>query len=351
MTDLIAGRYELRARISKGGMGAVWRAYDRRLRRDVAVKLLHSWIAEDLELRRRFAREARVLAPLVHENVARLYDYGEDGETPFLVMELVEGTNLADAARHRKLDWQAVSEIALPIASALAYAHARGVVHRDLTPGNVLIESATGRVVVSDFGLARIARSTTSVTTRGMLLGTPEYWSPEQARGADSETATDMYALGCLLFWLLSGRTPFEGDDRLAVGLRRAHEAAPPLRSFAPEAPSEAALLVDALLSADPADRPAAVDVLAHLGVAAPAIRQAVADAVECSEGATAVFHAEPPTAALEPPKRHAARKRRRGRIMAIVVACIAGASTLAFVGATIANADRVVEVPRVTGM
>ena len=103
MTDLIAGRYELRARISKGGMGAVWRARDRRLRRDVAVKLLHAWIAEDLELRRRFAREARVLAPLEHEHIVRLYDYGEDGETPFLVMELVEGANLADVARNRVL--------------------------------------------------------------------------------------------------------------------------------------------------------------------------------------------------------------------------------------------------------
>jgi len=220
MTDLIAGRYELRARISKGGMGAVWSARDRRLRRDVAVKLLHAWIAEDLELRRRFAREARVLAPLEHENIVRLYDYGEDGETPFLVMELVEGANLGDVARNRVFSWAQAAEIALPIASALAYAHARGIVHRDLTPGNVLIERATGRVVVSDFGLARIARSTTSVTTQGMLLGTPEYWSPEQARGGDSETATDMYALGCLLFWLQSGRTPFEGATPLDGGRR-----------------------------------------------------------------------------------------------------------------------------------
>ncbi len=261
MTDPIAGRYELRARISKGGMGAVWRAYDRRLRRDVAVKLLHAWIADDAELRRRFAREARVLAPLEHEHIVRLYDYGEDGETPFLVMELVEGASLADVARGETFTWEQAPELALPIASALAYAHARGIVHRDLTPGNVLIESATGRVVVSDFGLARLARSSTSVTTQGMLLGTPEYWSPEQARGRDSETATDMYALGCLLFWLLSGRTPFEGDDRLAVGLRRAHEAAPPLASCASGAPREATVLVDALLAPDPADRPTAVDV------------------------------------------------------------------------------------------
>ncbi len=107
-------------------MGAVWRASDRRLQRDVAVKLLHAWIAEDLELRRRFAREARVLAPLEHEHIVRLYDYGEDGETPFLVMELVEGANLGDVARDRSFTWEEAQEIALPIASALAYAHARG---------------------------------------------------------------------------------------------------------------------------------------------------------------------------------------------------------------------------------
>ena len=351
MTDPIAGRYELRARISKGGMGAVWRASDRRLRRDVAVKLLHAWIAEDLELRRRFAREARVLAPLEHEHIVRLYDYGEDGETPFLVMELVEGANLGDVARDRSFTWDDVQEIALPIASALAYAHSRGIVHRDLTPGNVLIESATGRVVVSDFGLARLARSSTSVTTQGMLLGTPEYWSPEQARGRDSDSATDMYALGCLLFWLLSGRTPFEGDDRLAVGLRRAHEAAPLLASCTPGAPRDATLLVDALLAPDPADRPTAVEVLERLGGALPAIAEAAAHTVEAAEGSTVMFPEPLPTAVLEPPMRHVARKRRRSRRMILAAAGIVAAGALAFVGATIANADRIVDVPRVIGM
>ena len=351
MTDLIAGRYELRARISKGGMGTVWRASDRRLRRDVAVKLLHAWIAEDVELRRRFAREARVLAPLEHENIVRLYDYGEDGETPFLVMELVEGASLGDVARSRTFAWDQVAELGRPIAAALAYAHARGIVHRDLTPGNVLIESATGRVVVSDFGLARLARSSTSVTTQGMLLGTPEYWSPEQARGRDSATATDMYALGCLLFWLLSGRTPFEGDDRLAVGLRRAHEAAPPLASCVAGAPRDATVLVDALLASDPAERPTAIEVLELLGAAPAAIAEAAARTVEAAERSTTAFPEPLATAVLEPPVRHAARRRRRSRRMALVAAGIVAAGALAFVGATIANADRVVEVPQVTGM
>ena len=351
MTDLLAGRYELRARISKGGMGAVWRASDRRLRRDVAVKLLHSWIAEDIELRRRFAREARLLAPLEHENIVRLYDYGEDGETPFLVMELVEGASLGDVARGRAFTWEQAAELARPIASALVYAHARGIVHRDLTPGNVLIESATGRVVVSDFGLARLARSSTSVTTQGMLLGTPEYWSPEQARGRDAETATDLYALGCLLFWLLTGRTPFEGDDRLAVGLRRVHEAAPLLASCIVDPPAEATMLVDALLATEPGDRPTAIEVLERIGAAPPAIAESATSTVEAAERSTVVFPEPLPTGVLEPPNRHTARRRRRGRRMVAAAIGIVAAGALAFVGATIANADRVVEVPRVTGM
>ena len=166
--------------------------------------------------------------------------------------------------------------------------------------------------MVSDFGLARIARSATSVTTQGMLLGTPEYWSPEQARGADSETATDLYALGCLLFWLLSGRTPFEGDDRLAVGLRRAHEEAPSLATCAADAPEDAVRLVDALLARDPAERPTADEVLARLGAEAPAIAGAAAEAAESAERATAVFSLAPETQVLEPPRRHAAPRRRR---------------------------------------
>ena len=152
------------------------------------------------------------------------------------------------------------------MAAGLAHAHARGVVHRDLTPSNVLVENGTGRVVVTDFGLARLVRSSTSAPVSGVLAGTPEYWAPEQAAGEATGPATDVYALGCMLFQLLTGRLPFQGEDRLATGLRRAHEPAPPLASVAPGAPPEAAALVDRLLARDPEARGSATDAAVALG-------------------------------------------------------------------------------------
>ena len=265
---VLAGRYELIEKVGQGGMSVVWRALDTRLDRDVAVKLLHPFVAAEDGQRRRFAREARTLAALSSDHIVRVHDYVEDGDDSFLVMEFVDGHNLAAATFHRlPVQWSEAAAYARPVCDALAYAHAKGVVHRDLTPGNILIERDTGRVVTSDFGLARIARGRGSATTIGVLLGTPEYWSPEQATGRESDAATDMYALGCILFLLLSGRLPFEGDDRLAVGLRRAHEDAPSLRAHARNVPESAVALVDALLSRDPTRRPdarAAARALAH---------------------------------------------------------------------------------------
>ena len=253
-------------------MGVVWRAHDRTLGRDVAIKLLRPLVASDAQQRLRFEREARTLAGLANEHIVRVHDYVDDGEQAFLVMEYVDGRNLADTTFARlPLDVGEAAWYAAPVAEALAYAHAKGVVHRDLTPANILVEHETGRVVTTDFGLARVARSGGSLTTVGMLVGTPEYWSPEQALGRETGTACDLYALGCILFLLVGGRLPFEGDDRLAVGLRRAHEQAPSLTTLAPEVPAVAADLVDSLLSADPGGRPDAAATAASLSVLAAA--------------------------------------------------------------------------------
>jgi serine/threonine-protein kinase len=263
---IVANRYRLREQLGRGGMGVVWRARDERLGREVALKVLHPWVADDPELRERFEREAAALARLEHPNVVRLYDVLEHASQTVLVMELVEGDALDTIIRGRTLGWDEARRYCAPVAAALAHAHARGVVHRDLTPANVLVERGTGRVVVTDFGLARLARSSRSAPISGILAGTPEYWAPEQAAGDATGPATDLYALGCVLFRLLSGRMPFEGEDRLATGLRRAHEAAPPLALAAPTAPPDAVVLVDRLLSRAPFERGDATAVALSLG-------------------------------------------------------------------------------------
>jgi eukaryotic-like serine/threonine-protein kinase len=290
---VLASRYELLEQVGEGGMGVVWRAHDEKLERTVAIKLLRSFVAEEPEQRRRFDREARTLAGLTNDHVVRVYDYVDAGEQAFLVMEYIEGGNLAETTFGRlPLPVPEAAAYAAPVARALAYAHGKGVVHRDLTPANILIERETGRVVTTDFGLARIARSAGSVTAAGVLIGTPEYWSPEQALGRETGVAADLYALGCILFLLLSGRPPFEGDDRLAVGLRRAHEDAPPLRTHVTDAPAAAAALVDALLAREPARRPAAPDAVAVLTALARG---------RGIEPATVALAAARPTVALTP--------------------------------------------------
>jgi eukaryotic-like serine/threonine-protein kinase len=342
---VLAARYELLDKIGEGGMSVVWLARDRKLERDVAIKLLRRFVAEDTAQSRRFHREARALAALAHENIVRIYDYASDGEQAFLVMEYVAGGNLAQAT-HRRLPLR-LSEAAAymqPVARALAYAHARGVTHRDLTPSNILIERESGRVVTTDFGLARITRSTGSLTATGVLLGTPEYWSPELALGRESGAAADLYALGCILFLLLSGRLPFEGEDRLAVGLRRAHEDAPSLRALRPEVPEEAVALVDSLLARDLQQRPDASVVAALLGdladgSSAPAAGVDVARDIElqtvalASERPTTQLPAAPGTTLPVAPTAKPGGRWARRRVLAAVVASaavIVGALVLA---------------------
>lgn len=269
---VIAARYRLLEQLGRGGMGVVWRADDERLERVVALKVLHPWVADDPELRERFEREASALARLSHPSVVRLYDVLEDQGQTVLVMELVEGIPLSSVLAGRTLDWSEARRLCAPVAAALAHAHAREVVHRDLTPANVLVERGSGRVVVTDFGLARLARSTRSAPVSGVLAGTPEYWAPEQAAGDATGPATDLYALGCILFRCVSGRLPFEGEDRLATGLRRAHERAPSLAEVAASAPDEAVTLVDRLLERSPTLRGDAVEAALVLGAHAASL-------------------------------------------------------------------------------
>ncbi|MFL5919367.1 MAG: protein kinase domain-containing protein [Gaiellaceae bacterium] len=329
---VLAARYELLEKVGEGGMSVVWLARDRKLERDVAIKQLRSFVAGDPAQSRRFHREARALAALAHEHIVRIYDYVSSEEHSFLVMEYVAGENLAQATRGRlPLALPEAAAYVKPVAEALAYAHTRGVVHRDLTPSNILVERSSARVVTTDFGIARIARSSGSLTATGVLLGTPEYWSPELALGRESGTAADVYALGCILFLLSSGRLPFEGEDRLAVGLRRAHEDAPSLRTLVPDAPESAIALVDSLLARDVESRPDASVVAARLDELAAGViaRPAALETAPDSEPRTIAVPSEQPTTQLPaPPTIAVARPSRRRwvrrRVLAAVLASIA---------------------------
>jgi serine/threonine-protein kinase len=358
---LIARRYRLLDQLGRGGMGEVWRARDERLDREVAVKILHPWVADDPDLRDRLQREANALARLTHPSVVRLYDAKGDGKRSYIVMELVEGTSLSALIGSGRLTWDETRAYLRPVAEALAYAHRRDVVHRDLSPANVLVDGDSGRVVVTDFGLARLA-SGGRHSTLGLLVGTPEYWAPEQARGDATTAAADVYALGCILFNALSGRLPFEGEDRLASGLRRAHEDPPPLRDVAPDAPEEACVLVDAMLARDPVGRPSAADVARALGSAGPLSPLTEAETAVRSdeEPPTQVVVAgaerEPPTQVVAAPvtlarlrSAHTARRRRPLVIAGIVLAALLAAGAVG-VYALAAAGDAHLEAPTLVG-
>ncbi|MEU9387314.1 serine/threonine-protein kinase, partial [Streptomyces sp. NPDC048279] len=214
---LIAGRYRLETRLGRGGMGVVWRATDQLLGRQVAVKELtvdDSLPDDDARLRRdRTLREAQAVAQLHHPHIIVVHDVVEEGERPYIVMELVVGGSLADLiSRNGPVDVGEAARIGIALLSALRTAHTAGVLHRDIKPANVLVETATGRVVLTDFGIAQVAGATT-LTETGSFVGSPEYTAPERMSGARSGPASDLWSLGVLLCAALSGESPFRRDS------------------------------------------------------------------------------------------------------------------------------------------
>ncbi len=214
---VIAGRYRLEARIGRGGMGVVWRATDQLLGRQVAVKeipLDETLSAEDARLQRdRTLREAGAVARLSHPHIMVVHDVVEQDERPYIVMELIDGGSLADRiSAHGPVDAAEAARIGADLLSALRAAHAAGVLHRDIKPANVLVESGTGRVVLTDFGIAQVAGATT-LTETGSFVGSPEYTAPERMSGARTGPEADLWSLGALLCTVLSGESPFRRDS------------------------------------------------------------------------------------------------------------------------------------------
>jgi len=217
----LAGRYELEEEVASGGMGALWRARDEVLGRIVAVKVLHDHLARNPGILDRFRLEAVAAARLSHPNVVRVFDTGVDDGVCFIVMELVDGRTLADLLADRgPLPPPEAAAVMRAVVLGLAHAHREGVVHRDIKPANVLIDRS-GLVKVTDFGIAKAAFAGDDLTTTGSLLGTARYLAPEQVTGAPVDGRTDVYAAGIVLYEVLTGRTPFEGETHVATATMR----------------------------------------------------------------------------------------------------------------------------------
>ncbi|HVM25532.1 MAG TPA: Stk1 family PASTA domain-containing Ser/Thr kinase [Candidatus Limnocylindrales bacterium] len=253
---LISGRYRLIAPLGDGGMATIWRAVDEQLDREVAVKLLRPQFSADPGFTARFKQEARSAGGLSHPNIVGVYDYGTDGADgdQYIVMELVEGRDLAAILRDRgTLSTDDAVRVAISVASALEVAHRKGIVHRDVKPGNIMITDA-GDVKVTDFGIAR-AVSEASMTVTGTTLGSVHYFSPEQARGDEVTGASDVYALAIVLFEMLTGRRPFEGDSAAAVALKRLNEDPPAPSDIGHPIPAGLESIIMRGLAREPADR------------------------------------------------------------------------------------------------
>ncbi len=347
---MLGDRYELSALIASGGMGQVWRGTDVLLHRPVAVKVLRSEYTGDPTFLARFRAEARHTAGLAHPNIAMLHDYGETGvgvpggeRVAWLVMELVQGESLAAVLARGRLDPLRTAHLVRQAAAGLGAAHAAGVVHRDVKPGNLLV-AADGTVKVTDFGIAWSA-SSAALTGTGQVIGTAHYLSPEQAAGRPAGPASDVYALGLVGYECLAGRRAFDGDNSLQVVVMQMQADPPPLPADVP-APLRA--LVERALAKDPAQRfPDGTALAAALDGVVAALGDGSADTAvlpaagvpPATRGAQATQvlavtaprdGGRPPVPAPPPPGAEPARSRTRHRLLAALAALLVVAAVLA---------------------
>ena len=297
--ELIAGRYELEELVGTGGMSSVYRAHDRLLERDVALKVLHEQYTADDDYVERFRREARSVAQLSHPNVVTVIDRGEQDGRQFIVFEYVDGENLKTLVeREGPLPERAALELTLQVAQALGFAHEHGLVHRDVKPQNVLL-NGDGQAKVTDFGIARSLDVQGGLTQTGTVLGTSDYIAPEQARGAQADAKSDIYSLGAVLYELLTGDVPFPGDNFVAVAMRHINEPAPSVRERRPDVSPRVDALIRRAMAKDPRDRFGSMDELCR-------------ELSACLEAGGGVAGAE--TMVVAPPRRPSRRERRAAR-------------------------------------
>jgi eukaryotic-like serine/threonine-protein kinase len=256
-TQVLAERYELGDRLGVGGMSTVLEAFDRRLERPVAVKLLAEHLADDSQFVARFRREALSAARLVHPNVVQVFDFGLDEASgrQYIVMELIRGQSGAEILRDEGvLSVQEALSMVLQACRGLDYAHRNGVVHRDVKPGN-LLRAEDGVVKLADFGIAKAVSDESAITQVGSVIGTAAYLAPEQAAGEEVGPPADLYALGVVTYQFLSGRLPYEAQSLTELALKQMREIPPPLDELNPEVTPQLAVAVDRALALDPRER------------------------------------------------------------------------------------------------
>src|SRR5690349_24580051 len=327
---IVDGRYKAEKRLGSGGMAEVWCATDDVLGRRVALKLLGSRFAEDDDFRERFKREAQAAAGLAHPNIVGIFDRGEWDGTPYIAMELVEGRTLKDLVRERgPLPTDVAVNLTIQILQALGYAHRRGIVHRDVKPQNVILDRE-GHAKVADFGIAR-SGGTSEMTETGTILGTVQYASPEQAQGHPVSPRSDLYSAGVVLYELLTGRVPFEGESTVAVALKQVSEPPVPPSQLRPGISPALEAVVLRALEKDPARRFASAD---EFVAALEAARRAPARPVqlEPAPGEPWVEEEEPGS---------------RWWLWLLALLVVAGVA----LGAYLLTAGHKVEVPHVVGM
>ena len=248
------GRYLIRERLGRGGMATVFKAHDPDIGRDVAIKFLHATLCEDEEYHARFLREARAAGGLSHPNIVTVHDVGEIEGRPFMAMELLDGQPLSDEMSNGKpLPVRDVVIMGIQLARALAYAHARGIVHRDIKPGNLMRVKGTQTIKVTDFGIAHMESAGSEHRTRvGDILGTPQYMSPEQAQGDKLDGRSDLFSTGILLYQMLTGQRPFVGDSLVALAVKIAKEDPTPIEKLRPDLPAALRRVVERCLAKAP---------------------------------------------------------------------------------------------------
>ncbi len=255
LIDRTLGGYNLTQELGMGGMATVYKAYQPRLERSVAVKVLDpAFITDDSDVLARFRREAKAIAALRHPNILTVYDYGEEEGLAYIVMEYVEGGTLKDRLEGEPFEPQRAVGLSIGVGRALAFGHDQGIIHRDVKPANILLPREDWPLL-ADFGLVKLQQARRALTQAGMILGTPDYTSPEQALGEPADHRADIYALGVVLYEMITGRLPFEADKAFDVLLMHINEAPPKPREIVPNTPEIAEDIILKALAKSPAER------------------------------------------------------------------------------------------------